>query len=95
MKKLFWRLVLLFCAICAPHVSAQPVTVTWPLTSPSLPGWTSSQPALVTGNPEVVMGSPQIQVFDYWSGQAQRLWAGTSSMAITARQPQQLGPVRP
>ena len=85
MKKLFWGLALLFASACAPQVAAQPVTVTWPLTSGT--GWTSSTPSLVTGNPEVVMGGGQLTVFDYWSGQAQRLWAGTSGWAAAPANP--------
>ncbi len=76
MKNLFCCLALFLGAIGAPPVLAQPVSVTWQLTSGT--GWTSSAPSLVTGNPEAVMGGGQLTVFDYWSGQAQRLWAGTS-----------------
>lgn len=85
MKRLFWCVALLTGALGAPSVLAQPVSVTWPLTSGT--GWTSSAPALVTGNPEVVMGGGQLTVFDYWSGQAQRLWAGTSGWAAAPANP--------
>ncbi|MGD0101123.1 MAG: hypothetical protein ABSC60_12320, partial [Acidobacteriota bacterium] len=72
----FLSLVLVGLCLFQTPVWAQAVSVSWPLTSSAAAN--SSAPALVTGNAEAVSGgtSPTVSVFDYWSGQAQRLNAG-------------------
>jgi uncharacterized protein (TIGR02145 family) len=75
MTRLHIAAAIALCALYATSASAQTVA-TWPLTQST--AGNSAAPALVTASPEVVAGTPAVQVFDYWAGQAQRLWAGTS-----------------
>jgi hypothetical protein len=57
---------------------SQPVSLNWPLTSN--PGGNSSNPALATANAQSFSGgtAPTVTIFDYASGTAQRLNAGSS-----------------
>ncbi|PWF48990.1 DUF5979 domain-containing protein [Massilia glaciei] len=59
------------------------------MNSGSTLGATSSQPALATGGAQIIAGGPPpaIMVFDYWTGQTQRMWAGTSGWFAGAADP--------
>ncbi len=80
MKKV---IAVLFVLVCAgifrtePLAWSQSVAVTWPLTANQTGN--SSSNLLITGNSEAISSgtNPTLTVWDYWSGQAQRLYAGT------------------